>query len=97
LENLSGATVGDAPRREFPFRSFASSLSSPTMFSSEINRFTLSASAHGHGCGRRGHAGQGFASPARTECLSTMSTFLAGKQIEVMNGYAERNLAHKPA
>jgi UDP-N-acetylmuramate: L-alanyl-gamma-D-glutamyl-meso-diaminopimelate ligase len=25
-----------------------------------------------------------------------MSTFLAGKQIEVMNGYAERNLAHKP-
>jgi len=25
-----------------------------------------------------------------------MSTFLAGKQIEAMNGYAERNLAHKP-
>ncbi len=25
-----------------------------------------------------------------------MSTFLAGKQIEVINGYAERNLAHKP-
>jgi UDP-N-acetylmuramate: L-alanyl-gamma-D-glutamyl-meso-diaminopimelate ligase len=25
-----------------------------------------------------------------------MSTFLAGKQIAVMNGYAERNLAHKP-
>ncbi|HTQ49325.1 MAG TPA: UDP-N-acetylmuramate:L-alanyl-gamma-D-glutamyl-meso-diaminopimelate ligase [Candidatus Acidoferrales bacterium] len=25
-----------------------------------------------------------------------MSTFLAGRQIEVMNGYAERNLAHKP-
>jgi len=25
-----------------------------------------------------------------------MSTFLAAKQIEVMNGYAERNLAHKP-
>ena len=25
-----------------------------------------------------------------------MSTFLAGKQIEVMNGYAERNLAHRP-
>jgi UDP-N-acetylmuramate: L-alanyl-gamma-D-glutamyl-meso-diaminopimelate ligase len=25
-----------------------------------------------------------------------MSTFLASRQIEVMNGYAERNLAHKP-
>jgi len=25
-----------------------------------------------------------------------MSTFLAGKNIEVMNGFAERNLAHKP-
>src|ERR1700690_1465066 len=25
-----------------------------------------------------------------------MSTFLAAKQIEVMNGYAERNLSHKP-
>jgi UDP-N-acetylmuramate: L-alanyl-gamma-D-glutamyl-meso-diaminopimelate ligase len=25
-----------------------------------------------------------------------MSAFLAGKKIEVMNGYAERNLAHKP-
>jgi len=25
-----------------------------------------------------------------------MSTFLAARQIEVMNGYAERNLAHKP-
>jgi UDP-N-acetylmuramate: L-alanyl-gamma-D-glutamyl-meso-diaminopimelate ligase len=25
-----------------------------------------------------------------------MSTFLAGRKIEVMNGYAERNLAHKP-
>src|SRR3954447_5582241 len=25
-----------------------------------------------------------------------MSTFLAGRRIEVMNGYAERNLAHKP-
>ena len=25
-----------------------------------------------------------------------MSTFLASKQIEVMNGYAERNLAHQP-
>jgi len=25
-----------------------------------------------------------------------MSTFLAGRQIDVMNGYAERNLAHKP-
>src|SRR6476619_7167105 len=25
-----------------------------------------------------------------------MSTFLAGRHIEVMNGYAERNLAHKP-
>src|ERR1041385_8362008 len=25
-----------------------------------------------------------------------MSTFLAERQIEVMNGYAERNLAHKP-
>src|ERR1051325_5288957 len=25
-----------------------------------------------------------------------MSTFLAGRNIEVMNGYAERNLAHKP-
>src|SRR5579872_845517 len=25
-----------------------------------------------------------------------MSTFLAGRQIEVINGYAERNLAHKP-
>ena len=25
-----------------------------------------------------------------------MSTFLTGRQIEVMNGYAERNLAHKP-
>ena len=25
-----------------------------------------------------------------------MSTFLAGKAIEVMNGYAERNLAHRP-
>src|SRR3954470_16973989 len=25
-----------------------------------------------------------------------MSTFLASRQIEVMNGYAERNLSHKP-
>lgn len=25
-----------------------------------------------------------------------MSTFLAARQIEVMNGYSERNLAHKP-
>src|SRR5207244_11951771 len=25
-----------------------------------------------------------------------MSTFLAAKQIEVINGYAEKNLAHKP-
>ncbi len=25
-----------------------------------------------------------------------MSTFLAGRQIEVMNGYSERNLAHRP-
>ena len=25
-----------------------------------------------------------------------MASFLAGKKIEVMNGYAERNLAHKP-
>jgi UDP-N-acetylmuramate: L-alanyl-gamma-D-glutamyl-meso-diaminopimelate ligase len=69
-----------------------------TMFSSEIK------SVHFVGIGGTAMASaaaamkeKGFAVTGSDQNVyPPMSTFLAGRKIEVMNGYAERNLAHKP-
>jgi UDP-N-acetylmuramate: L-alanyl-gamma-D-glutamyl-meso-diaminopimelate ligase len=68
------------------------------MFSSEIK------SVHFTGIGGTGMAAaaaamqeKGFAVTGSDQNVyPPMSTFLAGKKIEVMNGYVEKNLAHKP-
>ena len=52
---------------------------------------------HGDGIGCGGDEGQGVSCHGSDQNVyPPMSTFLAEKKVEVMSGYAESNLAHKP-